>query len=391
MTMTAEERTALLATVRRFARSEVAPDVAERDLDERIPRELLDRTAGLGVFGGVVPERWGGAGMDHATFAAVVEELARVDQALACLVSMPSALVGGGLLAYGSEAQKERWLVPLARGEIFGAAGVTEPRSGTDVAGMETRYERDGDGFVIRGQKTWISNLDHAAFFVTFATRDRSLSHRGISAFLIQADTKGLSVHPFKNKLGFRALASGDLVLDEVRVGPEALIGAEGEGFRVAMTQVERGRLCVAARAVGIAHQCLEDSVAYANERIVFDRPIGDFQLVQRKIALMATEIEAARGLVARCADALDRGERGRVEASMAKMYSSDVAQRAATEAVQLHGAAGASDDHRVGRAYRDAKIFQIVEGTNDIHQVLIAEHALGKRGQRRPQEGEKR
>ena len=380
MEMTQEERTALLETVRRFVETEVAPLVGGCDRDEQIPRSLLDRTAELGVFGGTVPEEWGGAGMDYVTYAQMVEEIARVDHALACLVSMPSALVGGGILAMGTDAQKEQWLVPLAQGEIFGAAGVTEPQSGSNVAGMETTYRRDGDDFVIQGAKTWISNLDHASFFVTFATRDRTLKHRGISAFITPADTPGLSVHPFKNKLGFRALASGEVVLDEVRVGPEALIGEEGEGFRVAMTQVERGRLGVATRAVGLAQLCLEDSIAYANERVVFDQPIAEFQLTQRKIAMMATEIEAARGLVRRCAEALQRGERARMEASMAKMYASDVAQRAATDAVQIHGAYGASDEYRVGRAYRDAKIFQIVEGTNDIHQTLIAQFQLGLR-----------
>jgi alkylation response protein AidB-like acyl-CoA dehydrogenase len=375
-----EEREALLATVRRFAREEVGPTVAANDRAEHIPRDLLAATAELGVFGGVVPEEWGGAGMDHVTYAEVIEEFARVDHALACLVSMPSALVGGGLLAFGSDDQKRRWLVPLAQGQLFGAAGVTEPQSGSNVAGMETTYTRDGDGFVLRGAKTWISNLDHASFFVTFATRDRAERHRGISAFVVPADTPGLSVHPFRDKLGFRPLCSGEVVLDDVRVGSEALLGREGRGFAVAMTQVERGRLGVASRAVGLAQMCLDDSIDYANQRVVFDRPIGDFQLTQRKIATMATEVAAARGLVQRCAEAMDRGERARVEASMAKMYASEVAQRTATEAVQIHGAYGASEESRVGRAYRDAKIFQIVEGTNDIHQLLIGEYTLGIR-----------
>jgi alkylation response protein AidB-like acyl-CoA dehydrogenase len=375
-----EEREALLATVRRFAREEVGPTVAANDRAEHIPRDLLAATAELGVFGGVVPEEWGGAGMDHVTYAEVIEEFARVDHALACLVSMPSALVGGGLLAFGSDDQKRRWLVPLAQGQLFGAAGVTEPQSGSNVAGMETTYTRDGDGFVLRGAKTWISNLDHASFFVTFATRDRAERHRGISAFVVPADTPGLSVHPFRDKLGFRPLCSGEVVLDDVRVGSEALLGQEGRGFAVAMTQVERGRLGVASRAVGLAQMCLDDSIDYANQRVVFDRPIGDFQLTQRKIATMATEVAAARGLVQRCAEAMDRGERARVEASMAKMYASEVAQRTATEAVQIHGAYGASEESRVGRAYRDAKIFQIVEGTNDIHQLLIGEYTLGIR-----------
>lgn len=379
MAVEASERDTLISTVRDFARTVVAPHVPEADRTESISRDVLAKTAELGLFGGTVPERWGGAGMDHSTFAAMIEELARVDHVLACLVSMPSALVGGGLLVFGSDAQREQWLAPLARGEVFGGAGVTEPQSGSNVAGMETTYRRDGDGYVISGAKTWITNLDIASFFVTFATHDRSLRHQGISAFVIPADTPGLSVHPFHDKMGFRALCSGELVLDEVRVGPEALVGEEGEGWSVAMTQVERGRLGVAARAVGIAQMCLDECVRYANERVVFDQPIAEFQLTQRKIAMMATEIEAARHLVRALAEALDRGERGRVEASMSKMYASDVAQRVATEAVQIHGAYGVSPEYPVSRAYRDAKVFQIIEGTNDIHQLLIARHALGK------------
>lgn len=375
-----EEAEALRRLVREFAQGVVAPRVLEYDAAEELPRDILDKMAELGFFGGTVPEEWGGAGLDHVTFSAVIEEISRVDHILGVLMSMPSALVGAGILAYGTDEQRKRWLVPLARGEIFGGAGVTEPQSGSDVAGMQTTYVRDGDSFVLNGSKTWISNLDLASFFVTFATSDRSLRHRGVSAFVVPAGTPGLSTHPFKDKLGFRPICTGELVLDDVRLTSEHLLGEEGNGFAVAMTAVERGRLSVAARAVGLAQACLDDSVAYAAERVVFGRPIADYQMIQKKVADMAVEIEAARLLVRKCADALDAGERGRLEASMAKMYASDVAQRAATEALQIHGAYGVSGEYRLGRMYRDAKVFQIVEGTNEIHRVLIAEHALGRR-----------
>jgi alkylation response protein AidB-like acyl-CoA dehydrogenase len=295
-------------------------------------------------------------------------------------MSMPSALVGGGLVAYGTDAQKTTWLAPLARGEIFGGAAVTEPHSGTDVASMETTYMRDGDSFVISGAKTWISNLDIASFFVVFATSDRSLGRHGVSAFIVPSNAPRLTTRPFKNKLGFRPLCTGDLILDDVRVGSEMLLGREADGFSVAMTAVEKGRLGVAARAVGMAQACLDDAVVYARNRVVFGRPIADYQQIQKKIADMAVEIEAARLLVMNCARSFDAGLRARVESSMAKLYATDVAQRAATEAVQIHGAYGASDEFRVGRMYRDAKIFQIVEGTNELHRNLIAEYALGKR-----------
>ena len=245
------------------------------------------------------------------------------------------------------------------------------------VAGMETTYTRDGDGFIISGAKTWISNLDIASFFVTFATHDRSLGRQGISAFIIPADTPGVRTVPFKNKLGFRPICTGDLVLDNVRLGRECLLGEEGRGFEVAMCAVERGRLSVAARAVGLAQACLDDCVTYARERVVFGKPIGNFQMIQAKIADMAVEIAAARLLVQRCAEEMDLGRRARLEASMAKMFASDVAQRAATEAVQIHGTYGVSDELRVGRFYRDAKVFQIVEGTNEIHRTIIAKSLL--------------
>lgn len=371
--MTDPNLDAMRQVVRSFAQREVAPRVREYDNAEQMPRDILDRMARLDLFGGMVPEKWGGNGLDHVTFSACVEEISRVDHCLGVYMSMPSALVGSGLIEYGTDEQREKWLGPLARGEIFGGAGVTEPQSGSNVAGMETTYARDGDGFVIKGAKTWISNLDVASFFITFATRDRSLGRAGVTAFIVPRDTPGLSVHPFKNKLGFRPITSGELVLDNVRVGPEAVLGEEGGGFEVAMGAVEKGRLAVASRAVGAAQLCLDASIRYAAERQVGGAPIGTYQQIQKKIADMATEIQAARLLNDHCARALDAGERGRVETSMAKMYAADVFQRAATEAVQIHGAYGVSDEFPVARAYRDAKVFQIVEGTNEIHRNLIS------------------
>jgi hypothetical protein len=245
------------------------------------------------------------------------------------------------------------------------------------VAGTETHYRREGDGFVLSGAKSWITNLDLASFFVTFATRDKSLGREGLTAFLVPADAPGVGRHPFKNKLGFRPLCTGELVLNEVHLGPEALLGTEGQGFAVAMHAVERGRLAVASRAVGLAQACLDASVQYARDRIVFGQPISDFQMVQKKISDMAVEVQAARLLTEDSARALQTGARARVQTSMAKMYASDVAHRAATDAVQIHGANGVSDEFPVGRWYRDAKVFQIVEGANDIHRVVIAREVM--------------
>lgn len=378
--MSAHEADALVELVGNFARTEIAPRVAGYDTAERLPRDLLDEMAKLGFFGGVISPRYSGLGSDFVTFSRIVEEISTVCTAMGCLVSMPSGLVGASIDKFGTEAQKQQWLAPLAQGRSFGAAGVTEPGSGSDVAGMTTRYAKDGDKFVIDGAKAWISNLDIADFFVTFATRDRSLRHKGVTAFIVPRDTPGVSVVPYHNKLGFRPLTSGDLVLEGVRLGPENVLGEEGEGFAVAMTAVERGRLGVASRAVGLTRGCLDESTSFARNREAFGSEIANFQIVQSKITDMAVGLETSRLLVHAAAADLDRGLRARKATSMAKMYASDVAFRSASDAVQLHGASGVSSEFRIGRLFRDSKVLQIVEGSNDLHRALIAEMTLGLR-----------
>jgi alkylation response protein AidB-like acyl-CoA dehydrogenase len=378
--LSSEESDALVRTVADFAAREIAPRVDEYDANEYLPRDLLDKMSSLGLFGGVIPEEYGGAGLDYLTYARVIEEISKVCHAMGCLVTMPSGLVGSSIERFGTPEQKQRWLTPLAQGTFFGAAGVTEPRSGSDVAGMTTTYVKDGDDFVINGAKAWITNIDIANFFVTFATMDRSLKHKGITAFILPRDTPGISVAPYHNKLGFRPLCSGDLVLDDVRVGPEALLGEEGGGFPVAMTAVERGRLGVAARALGVAQAALDEARAFATVREAFGQEIANFQIVQSKITDMVVGVETTRLLVHATAAALQRGERARKMTSMAKMYASDVAVRSAADALQIHGASGVSPEFRIGRLFRDAKVLQIVEGSNDLHRALIAEMELGLR-----------
>ncbi|MFA7270456.1 MAG: acyl-CoA dehydrogenase family protein [Sterolibacterium sp.] len=379
-----EEQRLLQDTMRRFATEKVAPRVAEYDREERMPLDLLEELGEMGMMGGVVPECYGGADMDFVSYAVMIEELSRVCHMLACLVSFPSGLVGSGILHYGTEEQKERYLKPLAQGRIHGSSGVTEPHSGSDVAAMETTVRRDGDDYIINGAKIWISNLDIASFFLTFATLDRSLKSKGICAFIIDRNTPGLSVRPFKNKLGFRPICTGELVLDNVRVHRSQLVGEEGGGFQVAMCAVENGRLSVASRAVGIAQACLDASVGYAKERIIFGKPEGQFQLVQSKITDMVIGVETARYLTRRLGWLKDQGAGDfRNEASMAKMYAGDVAMKCATDAVQILGAYGVSDEYPVSRYFRDAKVFQIVEGSNDLHRAMIAEYALGYRQRR--------
>jgi alkylation response protein AidB-like acyl-CoA dehydrogenase len=379
-TATSSESEALFRLVEEFTLAEIAPRVAEYDQNEYLPRDLLEKMSELGFFGGVLPAKYGGNDLDYATFARSVEIISRTCNAMGCLVSMPSGLVGASIAEFGTEEQKERWLRPLALGQIFGGAGVTEPRSGSDVGGMTTTYTKVDGGFVLNGAKAWITNLDIADFFVTFATRDRTLRHKGVSAFIVPKATAGVVVAPYHDKLGFRPLCTGDLVLDNVFVPDDALLGEEGKGFTVAMTAVERGRLGVATRAVGVAQSCLDESRAYAVGREAFGHPIADFQIVQSKITDMTVGVTTARLLVESAAQALQRGERARQLTSMAKMYAADIAFRSAGDAVQIHGAYGVSPEYKVGRLLRDAKVLQIVEGSNDLHRALIAEIELGYR-----------
>jgi alkylation response protein AidB-like acyl-CoA dehydrogenase len=375
------EQTALREAARAFAEREIAPHVAEYDREEHFPLEIVKKTAGLGWIGAVLPPEYEGAGLDWVSFAMLIEEVSRVCHIVGLVFSMPSGLVGAGILKYGTEEQKQRYIVPLVRGETFAGAGVTEPASGTDVAAMATTCRRDGDTYVINGAKAWISMIDVGAWFLTFATLDRSLGRKGICAFVIPRETPGLTLRPYKNKLGFRPLATGDLVLDEVRVPAENRVGEEGQGYDVAMAAVETGRLSVAARAVGLAQACLDASTGYARERIVMGQEIGRFQLVQSMITDMVVDVEAARHFLYRLAASKDEGVgRPRREASLAKMHATDAAMAAATSAVQIHGAYGVSDEFPVGRYFRDAKVFQIIEGNNQLHRALVAEYALGYR-----------
>ena len=376
------EQDSLLALARDFAAREIAPHVSEYDREERFPIEIVRHAASLGLLGGVVPPEYGGAGLDFKTYAMVVEEISRVCHIVGLAMSMASGLVGSSVEVYGTEEQKQRYLAPLARGEMFGAAGVTEARSGTDVSDMDTSCRRDGSDWVINGAKMWISFLDVAEWYLTFAHTgvDESTQRKRICAFIVPADLPGVSVHPVHNKFGFRPLKTGELVLEDVRVPADALLGEEGRGFAVAMNAVENGRLGVAARATGLAQACVNSMVPYARDRVVFRQPLARLQMVQAMIADSMTATDASRLLVLRLADLKDRGLRARAEASMAKQFASDTAMSAALAAFQIHGAYGVSDEYPVGRYLRDAKVFQIVEGNNQLHRSLISESATGLR-----------
>lgn len=374
----------MLETVRDFARDRVLPGVIERDREERFDRDLVRDLGALDLLGGIVPVEYGGTGLSHVAFSALLQEMSRADHLMGLVMSFPSGLAGSGVLHHGSEEQKQRFLPDLCSGEIMVSAGVTEPASGTGVADMQTVCKRQGSGYVLNGAKTWISLIDVCDYLLTFATLDRAGGRESVCAFMIPRDTPGLTLAPFKNKLGFRGVATGEVFLEDVFVEAENRIGEEGLGYAVAMSAVETGRLGVASRSLGLAQDCLDRSVAYARERIVQGNEIGRYQLVQSMITDMVVGIEGARAMTYEYARKRDTGDRARRDASLAKMHASDAAMMAATHAVQIHGAYGTHEDYHVARHFRDAKVMQIVEGQNQLHRSMVAEYELGYRVNRR-------
>jgi alkylation response protein AidB-like acyl-CoA dehydrogenase len=367
-----------------FGEKEIVPYVEKYDQLEEFPVDIIKKATDLGLMGACIPEKYGGAGLDFLTYTLIIEWVSRYCQIVALALSAPGGMMGSGILLHGSEDQKQKYLLPLVKGEVFAGGGVTEPRSGSDVGGTETHCRKDGNSYILNGVKAWISFLTHAKWFITFATMDKSKRHKGLCAFIVEADWPGVSRSRYKNKVGFRPLSTGDLVFEDVRVPQGNLIGEEGQGFEVAMCAVENGRLSVASRCNGVAQACLEESIQYAKERIVFDNPIGRYQQIQGMLVDMVIGIEASRYFTYRLAQLKDKGFRATREASMAKYFASETLMKSAADAMQIFGAYSCSSEYNIGRYWRDAKFFQIIEGTNQIHRNLIAEYALGYRRERR-------
>jgi len=376
------EQQELRALARDFAEREIAPHVGEYDKAERFPREIVEQAAALGFAGGIVPAEYGGAGLDYVTYSGLIEEISRACHIVACALTFPSGLVGNSILTYGTEEQKQRYLKPLAQGETFAGAGVTEARSGTDVSDMDTTARRDGSDWVINGAKMWISFLDVATYYLTFAHlgADEKSGRKRICAFIVDADLKGVSTHPLKNKYGFRPLSTGELVLEDVRVPADALLGEEGQGFEIAMHSLDHGRFTVAAGGVGVVRACLERSVAYARERETFGQEIGRYQFVQDMIAKMVLGYETSKLLVLQAAWMKDQGKRSTRETSLAKWHATESAFEAAHLAIQVFGSYGYSAEYGIERYFRNARAPIIYEGTTQIHKMMQAEHALGYR-----------
>jgi len=367
-----EEHTLVRDTMRAFAQAELAPHAARWDREHTFPREALKALGALGALGMVVPPRFDGAGMDYLSLALALEEIAAGDGATSTIVSVQNSVVCGPLLAFGDDAQKERWLRPLARGERLGCFCLTEPHVGSDAGAITTRAERRGDGYVLNGVKQFITTGKHADVAIVFAVTDKGAGKKGISAFVADTKTPGYVVARVEEKLGQRASDTAQIAFEDCVVPAANLLGREGDGYRIALANLEAGRIGIAAQAVGMARAAHEAALAYAHERHAFGKPIFDHQAVNFRLADMATEIEAARQLVWHAASLRDAGEPCLKEASMAKLFASEMAERVCSAALQVHGGYGYVADFPVERIYRDVRVCQIYEGTSDIQRLVI-------------------
>ena len=366
--------------VREFADREVAPIAAEHDRKHEFPMRTAKRMGELGLLGITVPEAYGGPGADYVSFALVAEELARADASHSVIFGANASLSVGPILNFGTEAQKQRYLPKLASGEYLGCYALTEPQSGSDAGSLRTTARREGDEYVIDGQKLFISNGAVADICILFARTDpQTTDARGVSAFIVDTKSKGFSVGKNEEKLGLNASYTNQLFFEGMRVPAENRLGAEGEGFRIAMATLDTGRIMAAAGSVGIARAAFEASVAYAKERHQFGRPIASNQAIQWKLADMDVHIEAGRNLYLKAAWLKDKGENFTHAASRAKLFCSEMAMKATVEGVQIHGGNGYTKDYPVERYMRDIKIFEIFEGTSEIQRLVIARHILGQ------------
>lgn len=372
-----EDQQQIKRTIREFAEAEIKPHVTEWDESQHFPIELLPQFAELGIMGVLFPEQYGGAGLGYIEYSTIIEELARVDPSVALSIAAHNSLCAGHIFVGGSEEQKQKYLVPLARGEHLGAWGLTEPSSGSDASSMRTTGARSDGGWVINGSKNFITNASFAGTTVALAITDRTAGTHGISAFIIERGTKGFSISKKENKLGMRASDTASLSFDDCFISDANLIGEAGQGFIQAMKVLDGGRISIAALAVGTAQGAYEAAIKYAKERHQFGRPIAEFQAIQFKLADMATEIDAARLLTLRAATLKNQGKNTTRESSMAKLYASEVAVRAAEECVQIHGGYGYIKDYPAEKFWRDSKLCTIGEGTSEVQRVVIARQIL--------------
>ena len=373
-----EEQSLIRETLRAFAQERLAPHAARWDREHHFPRAELSALGELGALGIVVPERWGGAGLDYVSLAVALEEIAAGDGAVSTIVSVQNSVVCGPINGFGTDAQKERFLVPLARGEALGCFCLTEPHVGSDAGAIATRAQRDGDCFVLNGVKQFITTGKNADVAVVFAVTDKAAGKKGISAFLVPTSTPGYVVARVEEKLGQRASDTAQIVFENCRVPAASLLGSEGQGYRIALANLEMGRIGIAAQAVGMARAAFDAALAYAHERTSFGKALVGHQAISFKLADMATQIEAARQLTWHAAALRDAGQPCLKEASMAKLFASEMAERVCSDAIQIHGGYGYVTDFPVERIYRDVRVCQIYEGTSEIQRLVIGRALAG-------------
>jgi alkylation response protein AidB-like acyl-CoA dehydrogenase len=372
-----EEQAAFRALAREFLEKEAVPHRQQWDRDESVDLAIIPKMAEIGFFGLTIPEEYGGLGGDYVTYVLGMEELGRADSALRGIVSVSNGLVGKSILGFGTEEQKQEWLPGIATAEKLGCFGLTEPGTGSDAGNLTTRATKDGDDYVLNGQKLFITNGTWAQVALVFA-RTSDDGPRGVTAFLVPTDTDGFEAREIKGKLGLRGQATAELFLEDVRVPGSARLGDEGQGFKIAMSSLDKGRVSVAAGCVGLVQACLESSVEYATSREQFGRKIAGFQLVQDMIADISLDADAARLLVWRAADLIDRGGDFRIAASKAKLYASEAAVRAANHCIQIYGGAGYVDEYPAAKYLRDARVMTLYEGTSQVQKLLIGRDETG-------------
>jgi alkylation response protein AidB-like acyl-CoA dehydrogenase len=372
-----EDQQQVKMSVREFAEGEIAPHVREWDEAQHFPVELLPKLAAQGLMGVIFPEEYGGAGMGYVEYVTIIEELSRVDGSVGISVAAHNSLCSNHVFMFGSEEQRQKFLVPLARGEKLGAWGLTEPQAGSDASGTRTTAARAGDGWVVNGSKNFITHAVHADTCVAMASTDRAMRSKGITAFIFEKGMAGFSPGKKEDKLGLRASETASVVFEDCRVPDANRLGPEGLGFIQAMQVLDGGRISIAALALGIAQGAYESALRYSKERKQFGKAIAEFQAIQFKLADMATQIEAARLLTYRAAALKDAGKKVTKESSMAKLYASEVSVRVSEEAIQIHGGYGYTKDYPPEKYWRDSKLCTIGEGTSEIQRLIIAKQIL--------------
>jgi butyryl-CoA dehydrogenase len=372
-----DEQQLIRDAVREFAEAEIVPIAAEIDRDHRFPAELLPKLAEMNLMGMTFPEKEGGAGTDYVSYVIAVEEISRACASTGIIMSSHNSLATWPIYTFGTRAQKDQYMHDMTSGRRLGAFALTEPAAGTDAAAGTCTATRDGDEYVLNGSKMFISNAPHAEIYIAFAKTDTTKGTRGISAFIVERDTPGFSVGEAEHKMGIRGSSTPPIYFTDCRIPKEALLGEEGEGFKIAMATLDGGRIGVSAQALGIAQAALDAAVAYAKERVQFGKPIANLQAIQWMLADMALDIDAARLLVYRAAWCAGNGQSYSTEGAMAKLFASEVATRVAGKAIQIHGGYGYTEAYPVERHYRDAKITELYEGTSEVQRMVIARNAL--------------